>query len=273
MRLHRTRTFLRLYRYFPHRLLGQLARRIAVATRPRWAVDRAIDRWIASAGISTDEFLPGPFPSLEAFFLRRLRPGARTIADGVVAPADGIVVGAGPISHATILQIKGVPLDLQRLVSGRGPGLDLRAYEGGRYLTTFLTPHGYHHVHMPIACTVIDTRWVPGRAFPQNEDALRHIPRIYERNERVSLRCRDDAGHEFILVLVGASLIGGIHLVDREQPSWARPGATPWGARFARGDELGHFTFGSTVVLLVPPALAGAPPPTGAALRMGERLW
>jgi phosphatidylserine decarboxylase len=273
MRLHRTPMFLRLYRFFPHRLLGRAARAIATATRPRWLIDRAIDRWIARAAIRTDEFLPGPFPSLEAFFLRRLRPGARTLADGVIAPADGIVVGAGPISRSTILQIKGVPLDVQRLVTGRGPAVDLARYEGGRYLTTFLTPNGYHHVHMPIACTVVDLHWVPGRAFPQNQDALRHIPRIYERNERVSLRCRTDDGHEFLLVLVGASLIGGIHLVGRAQSSWARPGPTAWGARFARGDELGHFTFGSTVVLLVPPALAGPPPATGTNIRMGERLW
>ena len=273
MRLHRTRTFLRLYRYFPHRLLGRLARRLATATRPRWAVHRAIDRWISAAGIRTDEFQPGPFPSIEAFFLRRLRPGARVIAHGVVAPADGIVVGAGPISDNTILQIKGIPLDLRRLVTGRGPALDLRPYEGGRYLTTFLTPHGYHHVHMPMACTVVDLHWVPGRAFPQNQDALQHIPRIYERNERVSLRCRTADDHEFILVLVGASLIGGIHLVGLEQRDWSRPGPTPWGARFDRGAELGHFTFGSTVVLLVPPALAGPPPATGTHLRMGERLW
>jgi phosphatidylserine decarboxylase len=273
MRLHRTPTFLRLYRYLPHRLLGRLARALATATRPRWAVDLAIDRWISSAAIRTDEFLPGPFPSVEAFFLRQLRPGARAIADGLVAPADGVVVGAGPIARGTILQIKGVDLDLQRLVRGHGPAVDLRAYEGGRYLTTFLTPHGYHHVHLPLPATLVDTRWVSGRAFPQNPDALRFSPRIYERNERVTVRCRCDDGHEFMIIFVGASLIGGIHLAGREPREWARPGPVPWGARLARGAELGHFTFGSTIVLLVPPALAGAPPAIGATVRMGERLW
>jgi phosphatidylserine decarboxylase len=273
MPLHRTPAFLRLYRYLPHRLLGRVARGIATATRPRWAVDLAVDRWIARAAIRTDEFMPGPFPSLEAFFLRRLRPGARAIDDGLVAPADGVVVGAGPIAQSTILQIKGVDLDLQRLICGRGPAFDLRAYEGGRYVTTFLTPHGYHYVHMPAAATVLDLHWVGGRAFPQNQDALQHIPRIYERNERVTLRCRDDDGREFLLVLVGASLIGGIHLVGLERRTWARGEPTPWGRRFVRGEELGHFSFGSTVVLLVPPALAGAPPAIGSTVRMGQRLW
>lgn len=273
MRPHRTRTFFRLYRFLPHRLLGRLARGLAGATRPRWAVDRAIAGWVARAGIRTDEFLPGPYPSIEAFFLRRLRPGARTIDDGLIAPADGVVVGAGPIDRGTILQIKGVPLDLQRLTTGRGPALDLRPYDGGRYLTTFLTPDGYHYVHMPLAATVVDLRWIPGRYFPQNQDALRHIPRIYERNERLTLRCRTPDHHEFLLVMIGASLIGAIHLADLPRAAWARPEPTPWSRTYSRGDELGHFTFGSTVVLLVPPALAGPLPPLGATLRMGQRLW
>ena len=272
-RLHRSAAFLRLYRYLPHALLGRLSRVVATARRPGWAVDLAVRRWIDRAAIRMEEFLPGPFPSLETFFLRRLRPGARPIATGFIAPADGIVVGAGPIVRGMILQIKGVALDLERLTRGRGPELPLAAYEGGRYTTIFLTPHGYHFVHMPLAATVVELRWIAGRAFPQNEDALRHIPRIYERNERVVLRCRGDDDREFLLVLVGASLIGGIHLHGLERAAWARPEPLAWGRRFARGDELAHFSFGSTVVILVPPALAGLPPPLGAELRMGQRLW
>lgn len=273
LRLHRSAAFLRMYRYLPHALLGRVSRAVATAKRPRWAVQLAVRRWIDRAAIHMDEFSPGPFASLEAFFLRRLRPGARTIADGFIAPADGVVVGAGPIARAAILQIKGVSLDLDRLTRGRGPALPLDAYDGGRYTTIFLTPNGYHYVHMPLAATVVETRWISGRAFPQNQDALRHIPRIYERNERATLRCRTDEGHEFLLVMVGASLIGGIHLHGRARGEWVRPEPTAWGRRFARGEELGHFSFGSTVVLLVPPALAGMPPPLGVALRMGQRLW
>lgn len=272
-RLHRSAAFLRLYRYFPHGLLGRVSRAVATARRPRWAVNLAVRRWIDRAAIRMEEFLPGPFPSIEAFFLRRLRPGARPIGDGFVAPADGVVVGAGPIARNMILQIKGVALDLDRLTRGRGPELPLAAYDNGRYTTIFLTPNGYHFVHMPLAATVVELRWIPGRAFPQNQDALRHIPRIYERNERVTLRCRDDDGHEFLLVLVGASLIGGIHLHGLEQDAWANPTPFAWGRRFARGEELGHFSFGSTVVILVPPALAGLPPPLGVEVRMGQRLW
>lgn len=273
LRLHRSAAFLRLYRLLPHGLLGRLGRALARATRPRWAVALAIRSWTERAAIHMDDFQPGPFASLESFFLRRLRPGARPIGDGVVAPADGVVVGAGPIVAGVILQIKGVPLSLERLTAGRHPAPGLAAYEGGRYTTIFLTPHGYHYVHMPIAGTVLDLRWISGRAFPQNQDALQHIPRIYERNERATLRCRSHDGHEFMLVLVGASLIGGIHLRDLRRRDWVRSRPFAWNRRFARGEELGHFSFGSTVVLLVPPALAGLPPPLGMALRMGQHLW
>lgn len=271
--LHRSAAFLRIYRFLPHGLLGRCSRLIARARRPRWAVDLAVRRWIDRAAIRMEEFLPGPFVSLEAFFLRRLRPGARPIADGFVAPADGVVVSAGPIARGMILQVKGVSLDLERLTRGAGPELPLLAYEGGRYTTIFLTPHGYHYVHMPIPATLIEVRWIAGRAFPQNQDALRHIPRIYERNERAVLRCRSDDGHEFLLVLVGASLIGGIHLAGLERPTWARREPYLCQRHFARGAELGHFSFGSTVVVLAPPALAGLPPFIGTELRMGQRLW
>ncbi len=271
--LHRSAAFLRMYRFFPHTLLGKLSRVVARARRPRWIVDLAVRRWIDRAAISMEEFLPGPFVSLEAFFLRRLRPGARPIADGFVAPADGEVVSAGPIARGMILQIKGVPLDLERLTCGAGPELPLAAYEGGRYTTIFLTPHGYHYVHMPVPATLLEVRWIPGRAFPQNQDALRHIPKIYERNERATLRCRSDDGHEFLLVLVGASLIGGIHLKGLSRPIWARREPFRCERHFDRGAELGHFSFGSTVVVLVPPALAGLPPFIGTELRMGQKLW
>ncbi|HEY0138502.1 MAG TPA: archaetidylserine decarboxylase [Nannocystis sp.] len=272
-RLHRSAAFLRMYWAAPHALLGRITRALATATAPRWAIDRVIARWIRRAAIDMHDFEAGPFPTLEAFFLRRLRPGARPIADGFVAPADGIVVGAGPIDHGTIVQVKGIDLDLARLTCGRGPALPLAAYEGGRYTTIFLTPDGYHHVHMPVAATVHELRWIPGRAFPQNHDALRTIPRIYERNERVTLRCTTDDGHDFLLIMVGASLIGGIHLDGLERAAWARRLPFHWRRSFARGERLGHFSFGSTVVLLVPPALAGPTPAIGEPLRMGQRLW
>jgi phosphatidylserine decarboxylase len=276
--LHRSAAFLRLHGSLPHALLGRMSRLVTRVRRPRWLVDLAVRRWIDRAAIRMEELLPGPFVSLEAFFRRKLRPDVRPIADGFVAPADGVVVSAGPIARGMILQIKGIALDLERLTRGAGPELPLAAYEGGRYVTISLTPRGYHYVHMPIPATLIEVRWISGRAFPQDQDARRHTPKIYERNERAILRCRSDwprtdGGHEFLLVLVGASLIGGIHLEGLGRAAWARREPLQCGRHFARGAELGHLIFGSTVVVLAPPALAGLPPFIGTTLRMGQRLW
>ena len=102
--------------------------------------------------------------------------------------------------------------------------------------------------------TVDDVHWIPGRFFPQNEDALRHIPRIYERNERAVLRLLC-GGRELLLVLVGASLVGGIHLRGVPRPAWARRDPVSLDRRLDRGEELAHFTFGST---RRPPPAAGA---------------
>lgn len=271
---HRTRAFLRAYRFFPQRLLGRAVRLVATRERPRWAVRLAIRAWIRRGRIAMDAFEPGPFPTLEAFFLRRLRPGARPCGDGFVSPADGVVVAESAIDARVILEIKGSTMELRRLCAGADPAPWLSALTGGRALTIFLTPDGYHHLHMPCDGTVDELRWIPGRAFPQNDDALRVIPRVYERNERAVLRCRDADGRPFVLVLVGASLIASIHLDGLERARWAGPRPFAWGRAFRRGDRLGCFSFGSTVVILAPASIAAAAgPQPGRTIAVRERLW
>ncbi|MCY1057933.1 archaetidylserine decarboxylase [Nannocystis sp. SCPEA4] len=272
MKLHRTRPFLRAYGLLPHRLLGAATRRLMRVSRPRWAVRAAIGWWIRRGRIDVDECVPGPWPTLEAFFLRRLRPGARPLAAGFVSPADGMVVGTGPIEQGTILQVKGSPLRLQRVLAATSA--EVAALAGGRWVTIFLTPDGYHRLHMPCDAEVAEVRWIAGRFFPQNADALRVVPRIYERNERAALRCVTPSGATFWLVLVGASLIGGIELTGLSRAQWARPGGFLWGQRLRKGDELGLFTFGSTVVIAAPKDMFknefewGE----GAVVRVGQRL-
>jgi len=184
-------------------------------------------------------------------------------------------VGAGRIERDTILQVKGVPLSVDRLVHGASPTSprwDLARYEGGAYVTTFLSPRGYHYVHAPMRARVNDVRWIAGRFFPQNEDALHHIPRIYERNERATLRLTVNE-HEIMMVMVGASVIGGIELRDLPRRTWVGP--RPFGIDRAvnEGEELGHFRFGSTVVLLLPKELVNAAlPEIGSDVKMGQTL-
>jgi phosphatidylserine decarboxylase len=271
MKPHRTRAFLRAYSLLPHRLLGAATRRLMRAERPRWAVRATIAAWVRRGRIELGECEPGPWRSVEAFFLRRLKAGARPQADGFTSPADGVVAGTGAIEQGTILQVKGSPLRVARVLAA--DAAETAALQGGRYVTIFLTPDGYHRLHMPCAAEVAEVRWIAGRFFPQNADALRVIPRIYERNERASLRCVAGDGTVFWMVLVGASLIGGIELEGLERGAWAVPRAFRWGRRLAKGEELGRFTFGSTVVIAAPrDMLRGTGPAIGDGVRVGERI-
>lgn len=272
--LHRRPAFLRGYRFLPHRLLNRGLARVTAATRPRFLVDRAIQLWARIERIDLDDFEARRFESLDDFFLRRLRPGARPIGSGFVSPADGKLVAHGRLDLDQPLAVKGQRLSVERVVNGGVHSLDLSSYAGGCFAVVFLTPRGYHRVHAPLDAELVDVRWIAGRYFPQNEDALEHIPRIYERNERAVLRLRVYSGHELLLILVGASLIGGIHLEGVARRDWVRPGPRALGLRLKRGDELGHFAFGSTVVALLPSGLtspleAGLPD----AVRMGQTLF
>lgn len=273
MRLHRAPLFLRAYHLLPHRLLNGAALRLSRARRPRWLLEATISAWARRGNIDLGEFEPGPFATLEAFFLRRLRPGARPIGEGLVSPVDGVVVEAGTLEagdRARTLRVKGSDLSLDRLLGEEAP-----AYAGGQYAVIFLTPDGYHRIHAPQNGTLVRIRSITGRYFPQNDDALRHIPRVYERNERavLTLRTAEADGGELRLVLVGASLVGGIELAARPRASWALPHPVDLHEPVARGDEIGHFRFGSTVVVLLP---AGAPYRLALApgrwLKMGETL-
>lgn len=268
--------FLRAYRFLPHRLINRGFARLMRAERPAAAVQAAIRLWVRGAGIDLGDFEDVPYRSLMGFFLRRLVPGRRPLGPGLVAPADGVLLAQGRLSLGAPLLVKGQRLSLARLVNGDGlHGLPLADYEGGCYAVIFLTPHGYHYIHMPAAGWVRGCQHLPGRYFPQNEEALRYIAgpaAIYERNERAVLRLALDGGSEALLVLVGASLVGGIELADLPRAAWARREALPCDLRREKGEELGHFRFGSTVVVLLPRGAGARLVREEGPVRMGEAL-
>ena len=270
--MHRHPAFLRAYRFLPHRLLNRTTAKVTAATRPKWAVDAAVRLWTRRDQIELDDFEQRRFESLDDFFLRKLRPGARPLGNGFLAPADGNLVGRGIVRRGQPMVIKGQRLNMDRVVNAGIHDLNLDPYIGGRFAVVFLTPRGYHRVHMPVDGRVIDVRWIPGRYFPQNETALDHIPRIYERNERAVLRCEAKAGYEFLMVMVGASLIGGIVLHGLPREKWMRALPAAWNRSAAQGEELGHFAFGSTVVSILPMGVGGSTA-SGDSIRMGQTLF
>lgn len=270
--------FLRRYRHLPHGLINQSFAVLMRARRPRWLVERAIRGWIERDGIDMRDFEARRFHSLEDFFLRDLRQGARPVGSGLVSPVDGRVVALGLVEPSAQLHVKGHRLSLERLVNGAGeptpqrPPLSLAPYFGGHYLSLFLSPRGYHYVHMPEAGVVHEARWLAGRYFPQNEIALRHIPDVYEQNERLVLRLTLNGLGDALLVMVGASLIGGIQLALAPRAAFTQKAPLALDRELNKGQRLGHFTFGSTVVLLLPPGVTPLRA-LGDDVRMGEALF
>lgn len=191
------------------------------------------------------------FRSLQAFFRRELRPGARPVgATPLVWPCDGRVVTAGPIQEGRIAQVKGRDYALADLLADA----DLaRALEGGTQATVYLAPGDYHRVHSPFAGEVRRVLAVPGTLFPVNPPAVACIRDLFARNSRHVFDCVLADGRRAAVVMVGAFNVGGTKVT-----------ATP-GTRIERGSELGQFGFGSTAIAIVAaggPQFPATPPET-----------
>jgi phosphatidylserine decarboxylase len=126
---------------------------------------------------------------------------------------------------------------------------------------------------MPVAARLVRCQWIPGRYFPQNAVALQHIQAVYERNERATLFCETATRRPFLMVLVGASLVGGIHLADLPREQWVSPRPTQVDRPYDQGQRIAHFSFGSTVVLLFPRGvLSRLLVSAGAQVQMGQPI-
>lgn len=202
------------------------------------------------------------FSSLHACFTRELKPGARPIDDDprvVTSPCDGIVVACGPIDEGRLMQVKGCSYRLADLVMD--PGL-VQRYRGGQYVTLRLTPSMYHRFHAPHDCTVEHVTHIPGDMWNVNPAALKRVPGLYCRNERVVIRLIFEGSNEVVtLVAVAAILVAGIRLrfFDLLLNSSYR-GATelPCHASLRKGEEMGWFEHGSTIIVLAPPGMTVA---------------
>ena len=217
------------------------------------------------------------FNSVHACFTRELKPGARPIdADpGVVtSPCDGIVVACGRIEEGRLMQVKGSSYTLDDLVLD--PGLAER-YRGGQYVTLRLTPSMYHRFHAPYGCVVDHVRYIPGDTWNVNPAALARIPRLYCRNERAVVRLVLEGSNDTILlVAVAAILVAGIRLrfLDLLLSGGYR-GATelPCHAALDKGEEMGWFEHGSTIIVLAPGGMTlAAGVSEGAKIRLGRPL-
>jgi phosphatidylserine decarboxylase len=203
--------------------------------------------------LNLDEARKREFTSLQDCFTRELREGVRPIdrrTDVVISPCDAIVGEHGNISGTTVFQAKGFPYDLEDLI----PDRQLReTFRDGKYITLRLKSSFYHRFHAPADCRVDTTTYISGDTWNVNPIALQRIEQLYCKNERAVIDLRTDNGDGRIcLVAVAAILVASIKL--RWLPAtldmhYAGPRTLRCNARFAKGDELGYFQHGSTIIL------------------------
>jgi phosphatidylserine decarboxylase len=259
------------------RLMGELAgaRGGALTTQViRWFIERYRVNMAEAANPD-----PAAYATFNDFFTRALAPGARPRADAaLVSPVDGAISQLGPIDGDAIVQAKGHTYTVQALVGGDA---DLaRPFLGGHFATLYLSPKDYHRIHMPCAGRLQRMIHVPGELFSVNPTTARGVPGLFARNERV-VSMFEGARGPFVLVLVGATIVGSMATVWHGLVNPPRPGtirdwryAGAQAVELKQGDEMGRFLLGSTVVLLFPPGPLAFNPAwkAGAAIRMGEAM-
>lgn len=218
------------------------------------------------------------FKNFQEFFVRPLKAECRTIAShplSIVSPCDGVVYNCGSLGKdTTIEQIKGVDYSLEELL---GEESTHQYFVNGHYATIYLSPRHYHRVHTPFGGTVERIRHIPGFLWPVNEMGLHRVKGLFCENERVAIWLHTPFG-KMVVVMVGALNVGCMRLSFdssfRTNINCRRVSSQHYHkVKLDRGDELGRFEMGSTVILIMPPQTEATHTlHPGAALEYGEEI-
>jgi phosphatidylserine decarboxylase len=216
------------------------------------------------------------YPSINAFFTRALKPGLRPVAPhAIVSPADAAVGASGPVDDGTLIQAKGKNYSLAALL---GDEALAHRMDGGSFATLYLAPKDYHRLHVPVDGAITSATYIPGQLWPVNVHAVTHVADLFAVNERIVVTIRLPSGGLMVAVLVGATVVGmtrlvfdDLHTNARRREVQRRTYDPPIVVR--AGAPLGHFEFGSTIILVCARE-AGAfdPLAAGQSVRMGQRV-
>ncbi|RZI77499.1 MAG: phosphatidylserine decarboxylase [Variovorax sp.] len=263
---------------FPKQALTSFAGWVAGRERGRvttWIIRRFVKKY----GVDMEEALESDivhYKSFNQFFTRALKPGMRPIAQAdLVSPVDGAISQFGSIDGEQIFQAKGHHYTCTALVGGDA-GLAAQ-FAHGSFATLYLSPRDYHRIHMPCAGRLLRMTYVPGDLFSVNPTTALGVPGLFARNERVVCLFESALG-PFVLVLVGATIVGSMETVWHGVVNSARTGTLrEWRyddqqILLEQGQEMGRFLLGSTVVMLFPqPPLRFNPEwAPGRPVRLGE---
>lgn len=262
-------------RVLPKKPLSKAVRRLA-AVRSKMAVRRFAARFdiaIEEAEKPIDEYA-----SVLDFFTRRLKPGARPIdgaEDAFVSPVDGAYLVGGPVGDGRLYQAKGRDYTLSALLVEEGAEA---IFANGSYATLYLAPRDYHRIHSPVDGVITGYTAVPGALYPVNAAAVAHVHELFARNERLITHVQSEKFGRVDVVKVGATNVGHISLCyDDAIPTNTgqteivqKRYDTPIPIR--RGDEVGVFEMGSTVIVVSEKKIDWIPLEKGQAVRMGTRI-
>ena len=266
---------------YPQHLLSSIMFKI---TRSQWSAfkDRFIRWFIRRYGIDMTLAVqpdPSSYPDFNSFFTRALREDVRPIASDpgdIVSPADGVISQLGEIVGGRLVQAKSRWYTVADLLQGDAE--QASRYDGGSFVTVYLSPRDYHRVHMPCDGVLRKMTYVPGRLFSVNQTTTRVLPELFSRNERIIAHFDTSLG-PLAIIMVGAIFVGSMETVwhglltpphGQKHHSWTYPPDNHLG----RGEEMGRFNMGSTVIVLLPPQAATwrADLESGSTVRMGQGL-
>lgn len=276
------RLFIAALRLVPKNALSRLAGALTRWRAPAPLRRAAMRGFAARYGIDLAECPDlSCYETFGAFFARPLlHPGLRPVAPGervVTSPVDGVVSETGEAASGRLVQAKGIDYTAATLL---GDAALARRFEGGAYLTVYLSPRDYHRIHFPLGGRVTGYRYLPGRLWPVNPASVRTVPSLFGVNERLVTLLETPLG-ACALVAVGATIVGRVHAwYDPAVPVTNRAGASPQARDYPepigveKGQELGAFEMGSTVILLFERGRVrlDARVATGARVRVGERI-
>jgi phosphatidylserine decarboxylase len=259
----------------PRRLATQFVGWLSKVEQPL-VRDVCIGLWRMFSDLDLSEARNTHFKSMHDCFVRELKDGARPVDPDpavLVSPSDGIVGACGPIAGTEVLQVKGFPYTLRELLGGAEME---EVYRDGQYVTLRLTSSMYHRFHAPHDVHVEQVTYIAGDTWNVNPIALKRIEKLFCKNERAIVRTRLASGHPLLLVPVAAVLVASMrfHFVDvLLNMKYGGPSAIPCDATYRKGDELGWFEHGSTIIVLAPAGFALCPGvQEGTRIRMGRPL-
>jgi phosphatidylserine decarboxylase len=267
--------FIGAMRMLPKKPLSRLVRRL-VSVQSKVAVERFAKRYGAS--VEEAEKPLAEYTSILDFFTRRLKPGLRPLDPNpraLLSPVDGAYLVGGPVGEGQLFQAKGRNFTLNALLADERAA---ETFRHGTYLTVYLAPRDYHRIHAPVGGVITGYTYLPGELFPVNPAAVAHVDELFARNERLITHIQSETFGRVEVVKVGATCVGHIKLAYDAEVS------TNCGAHevvkkvyerpipVARGDEVGVFEMGSTVILVMERGVDLLPLEPTSKVRLGMSL-